>query len=79
MLSVILGCDHVLSHIIQQDLAAEIEWLSSLKFPTTQNFKYLLLLIALTLGFYYLPPLDIVQTSYLAEMLHIWWYHKKIM
>ena len=25
MLSVILGCDHVLSHIIQQDLAAEIE------------------------------------------------------
>ena len=64
------SCDHVLSHIIQQNLAVEIEWLSSLKFPATQNFQ-----IPAVIN--YLPPLNFVQTSYLAEILYIWWYHPK--
>ena len=34
-------------------------------------------IIAWTLCFYYLPSLDIFQTSYLGEILHICWYYKK--
>ena len=30
---------NVLSHIIQQNLAAKIDWILSLKFPTMQNFQ----------------------------------------
>ena len=53
-------------HIIQQNLAAEIEWPSSLKFPITQNFQ--------------IPTaincLNIMLLLFLA-IIQIWLYHKK--
>ena len=50
-----------MSHIIQRNLAAEIEWISSFKFLTTQNFqvptviKSLDIMLLLFTTFRYLP------------------------
>ena len=47
----------VLSYIIQWYLGAEIEWISSLKFPPTWNFQMPNVINAYwKLCFYYLPP-----------------------
>ena len=80
VLSIKFSCDHILMscHIsynrTQQRKLKEFRHLNSLQ---RKIFKSLLYLIAWTLCFYNLPPLDIFQTSYLAEILHIWWHHKK--